>query len=315
MPKLNDKVKQRFGYENMPNLDELEQMAKLLLVNSDDSIDYHEPMQPNMIQVGGLQITPPKNLTAELKAFVESSSKGTVLMSLGTNIKSNSLGNERLTEIISTFAELPEYNFVWKFESEAKDLPIPITKNVFISKFLPQNDILAHPNVEAFITHSGGLSTQESLWYGKPMIAIPFIVDQKRSASKSVFLGVAVQLDFRTLNKRQLKSAILEILRNPKYTRNAKKISRDFQDKPQSSLDKAIWHIERVMRNPDSPKYKPITLQVGYLIANSFDVILILLVAFATLIFLAFKSFRAARYFLGSRNDKKMKRNWKSTWE
>lgn len=299
----------------MPNLEDLEQMTKLLIVNSDDAIDYHEAMQPNMIQVGGLQIEAPKNLTNELKKFVESSRKGTVLMSLGTNIKSNMLGDKRLSEIIKTFADLPQYNFVWKFESDEKDLPIAVPKNVFLSKFLPQNDILAHPNVKAFVTHSGGLSTSESLWYGKPMVAIPFIVDQKRTAAKSVFYEVGVSLDFRTINKKDFTAAILEILENPKYSRNAQKISRDFQDKPMSSLDTAIWHIERVLRNPDSPQYKPIALQVGYFIANSFDVMLILAFSFFLLIFIAFKSFTMAVHFLGgatnaaaARKDK-MKRN------
>lgn len=296
----------------MPELDEIEQMSKLMIINTDDSMDYSEALQPNMVQVAGLQIETPKNLSKEMKYFVESSQQGTVLMSLGTNVKSNELGNERLTEIIKTFAELPQYNFIWKFESDAKDLPIPITKNVFIAKFLPQNDILAHPEVKLFVTHSGALSTQESIWYGKPMVAIPFIVDQVRTSSKSVVLGIGVKLDFRNLNKEIFKSAILEVMTNSNFTEKIQRISKEFRDKPMRPLEKAIWHIEHVMRHPDSPAYKPITLQVGYFIANSYDVIFFLFAAFFTFIFIALKVFK---HFLGrsiatstSQIDK-MKRN------
>lgn len=105
-----------------------------------------------------------------MEKFISSAKKGTILMSLGTNMKSNMLGNERLTNILKTFAQLSDYNFIWKFESEPHELPIPPSKNVMIGKFLPQNDILANPKVVAFITHSGLLSTHESLYHATPMI-------------------------------------------------------------------------------------------------------------------------------------------------
>lgn len=111
-----------------------------------------------------------------MKSFINNGKKGSVLMSLGTNIKSNMLDKDILISILNTFEQLPQYNFLWKFESN--QLPIAQPKNVKIAKFLPQNDILAESNIKAFITHSGLLSTQESLWYGKPMVGIPFFSDQ-----------------------------------------------------------------------------------------------------------------------------------------
>jgi UDP:flavonoid glycosyltransferase YjiC (YdhE family) len=53
---------------------------------------------------------------------------------------------------------------------------------------------------------------------------------QYRAASQSVKFGVAVQLDFRVLGEESLKSAILEVLTNPSYAKNAKKISQNFQE-------------------------------------------------------------------------------------
>lgn len=106
----------------------------------------------------------------KIEKFISSGKKGTILMSLGTNIRSDLLGEKILTNFIRTFASLPEYNFIWKFESKEEDLPIKLSKNVMIGKFLPQNDILAHPKIVGFVSHAGQLSTHEALYHGVPVI-------------------------------------------------------------------------------------------------------------------------------------------------
>lgn len=59
---MDKKVRERFNFKDFPSLDELEKKTALMLVNSDNAVDYPEPLQPNMIQVGGLQIVDPKQL-------------------------------------------------------------------------------------------------------------------------------------------------------------------------------------------------------------------------------------------------------------
>lgn len=105
-----------------------------------------------------------------MEKFILSAKKGTILMSLGTNLQSSMLGDELLTKIIRTFEQLPDYNFLWKFEADPKSLPVKLSKNVMIEKFLPQNDILAHSKVVGFISHSGLLSSHEALYHGVPVI-------------------------------------------------------------------------------------------------------------------------------------------------
>lgn len=64
---------------------------------------------------------------------------------------------------------------LWKFEDESIDQLPP---NVMIRKWLPQADILAHPNVKVFITHCGLFGTQEGVHYAVPMLGMPFYCDQ-----------------------------------------------------------------------------------------------------------------------------------------
>lgn len=230
-------------------------------------------------------------------------------MSLGTNMKSNMLSKDTLTNILTTFAQMPRYNFIWKFESEIDELPVKPSKNVFIAKFFPQNDILAHPKVKAFVTHSGLLGTQEAMWYGKPMVGIPFFCDQKRTIDKSVQLGIGVEVNFRTLSVEGFKKAITTVLEDPSYSENSKRISKLFQDKPQKPLDTALWWIEYVIRNPKAPQSDPPNLKLGWFAANSYDVILTVLVAAHLLLFVVYKTAKGLKNLFTRTESKKIKRN------
>ena len=201
-PAIDKQMKEIYGSET-PYADDLDKKASIMLVNSHPAVDYPEPLPQNIIQVGGLQINDPKVVPDDINEFIKKGKKGTILMALGTNIKSDEIGQHAILNIIEAFRHMPDYNFLWKFESPA--MLKELSSNVMIKGWLPQNDILAHPQVKAFITHGGLLSTHEAVWHGVPMVIIPFIADQHRNCHKSVQNGIAVKVDYHTLNSEKLK--------------------------------------------------------------------------------------------------------------
>jgi glucuronosyltransferase len=227
--------------------------------------------------------------------FISNGRHGTILMSLGTNVKSENLSKETLKCILKVFAHFKNYNFVWKFEADPSDLPITPTENVLMKPFLPQNDILAHANVKAFITHTGLLSSQEALWYGKPLIAIPFFCDQQRNAERFKTMGVGVKVDFRTITEESFKAAIDAVISNKSFEENAQKFSKVFRDKPQKPLDVAIWWIEYVIRNPSASHFNSPTLKLGSFVSQSYDVILAFLVLIHIVAYMLFKMITCIR--------------------
>lgn len=52
---------------------------------------------------------------------------------------------------LDVFGRLKQ-NVIWKIENDTLS---NIPSNVKIAKWLPQSDILAHPNIVLFITHGG----------------------------------------------------------------------------------------------------------------------------------------------------------------
>lgn len=77
--------------------------------------------------------------------------------------------SDELRNIFTTvFAKLPQ-RILWKWETEEMEGK---PENVMLSKWLPQQDILAHPNMKIFISHMGQSSSQEALCHGKPVVMI-----------------------------------------------------------------------------------------------------------------------------------------------
>lgn len=153
-------MKVAFRDPNMPDARILLRKIILALCNVHFSIEKMEPLPPNIIPVGGLQIQEPKELDADLLQFIEQAKKGVVLFSLGTNVKSEFMDETRIRTFIEAFRQLPNYNFIWKYES---DMKIPLPSNVKTLGWVRQNDILAHPKTKAFISHCGLLGTQGSI--------------------------------------------------------------------------------------------------------------------------------------------------------
>nr|XP_019557270.2 UDP-glucuronosyltransferase 2B15-like [Aedes albopictus] len=300
-PKMDRMVQDYFQYKDMPYVPDMDRLSKIILVNAHHSIDFPEPAPPNLIPVGGLQIQKPKPLPKDIEDFINAGKKGAVLFSLGTNIRSDELGKERQQMFIDAIRQLPDYNFLWKFES---DLDLKLPKNLIIRKWLPQSDMLAHPKIKGFITHAGLLSMHEATWHGVPMIGIPFIADQHRNLEKCIRMGVAERIVFQTLATNQIRDTVHKVLETPSYRENMKRISSLFQDQPEKPLDRAIWWIEWVLRHPDYEGLQSPVLKLGFLRSNLVDVIGFFLLAFLIVFVMAKKMLRKGRHIDKQKKNK-----------
>ncbi|XP_053675393.1 UDP-glucosyltransferase 2-like [Anopheles nili] len=266
----------------LPDVEEFYRETKLVLLNANPIIQYTEPLMPNVIPVGGLQIIKPKPLPADLASLLDSAGPGGVIVfSLGTNVRSDTLGEARILAILRAMETLPEYTFLWKFESDA--MPRALPKNVNVRKWLPQNDLLSQPAVRLFITHSGLLSTQEAIWHGVPIIGFPVFADQYKNINYCVERGVGKRLNIADVNTEELVGAIREIMTTESYRTNMKRMSDLFRDQPEHPLDRAVWWVEWVLRHPDATEMLTHGTRLHWFVKYSYDVLIPLFGAIAIL--------------------------------
>lgn len=255
-------------------LSDLEKRTDLMFVNSDPAAnDFVESLPPNVIYVGGLQISKPKPLPDELKTFVEAGKKGSILFAMGTNFKTAMMNNKKHM-FFEAFRRLPDYNFLWKFD-EMNNLEKP--ENVLVNSWLPQADILAHSNVIAFISHCGLLSTHEAIWYGVPLIGLPIFTDQKRNCEISRRSGIAEVMELNELSADEIVKAIKKVLTDPKYRENIKIKSNVFRKQKETPMERALWWTEFLIENSADHLKSP-SQHMNFIKSNSYDVMFMLII-------------------------------------
>uniref|UniRef100_A0A1Q3FQU4 Putative ecdysteroid udp-glucosyltransferase n=1 Tax=Culex tarsalis TaxID=7177 RepID=A0A1Q3FQU4_CULTA len=306
LPATDKQIRQIPAFKNMPYIGSLQEKTMLVMVNSHHAVDFPEPIPQNMVLVGGLQIMDPKPLPDDIKKFIDSGRKGAILFSLGTNVLSSDLGDERIAMFMEAFRQFPEYNFLWKFEADLKNHRVP--KNVMIKKFLPQNDILAQRNIKLFITHAGLLSTHEATWHGVPMVGIPFIADQYRNLEKSLQARIAERLVIWTVSTEKIVATIRKVLEDDSYRVRMKAKSDLFRDQPEKPLERALWWIDWCLRHPKAETIRSPTVRLGPWKSELYDVKL-LLAAMVSLVVIGIRRALRGMFSTGSVVERKKKKN------
>ena len=164
--------------------------------------------------------------------------------------------------------------------------------NVLIGKWLPQDDILAHPNVKLFISHCGLGGVVESKCHGVPIVGMPLFGDQMGNLDAILAEGWAVKVDFATITEDNLMTAIQEVLQNPKYTNKVKYLADLYLDRPMNAKDTAIYWVEYVIKHKGAPHLRYAGADLNFLQYNSIDVIAFLIIVIYVVCLLISKVFK-----------------------
>ena len=250
-------VKQRFPNRLPDQYDIYDtERTMLSLVNSHPATHGPWPKYKNTIEIGGIHCKPGKKLPKDLETYLDSHPAGVVLVSFGSAFSSSHMSSEQLLIFQDSFRELG-FPILWKWDSE--DLT-GMPDNVLVKKWLPQNDILAHPNLRVFVTHGGLLSTQEALFHGVPLVGFPLANDQQANMMRAEENGFAIRLDLQTMSKELLTSAVKRAFADPEMKESMARMHKVFTDHSltgMTPLEHGVLAINYVMKNEGIKFLKP----------------------------------------------------------
>jgi MGT family glycosyltransferase len=168
-------------------------------------------------------------LVHELERWLDQhTDQGVVLAAFGTFVV---LRKEQI-EALATGLEGCGKQALWVLPERRQSLlpqrPLPFR----IEAHIDQNAVLAHPAVKAFVTHAGANSFMESLFWGKPMLAMPFMLDQPAYARKGVELGVATIADAHNMTADAIRRGLSQVLNDSRFAIAASRIGEALRRTP-----------------------------------------------------------------------------------
>ncbi|XP_065219038.1 UDP-glycosyltransferase UGT5-like isoform X40 [Planococcus citri] len=303
-------------FKSVPPMEDIIGNTSLLFTASNSVINGPIPLVPGVVDIGGIHIKPAKSLPKNIEKFINESKHGVVYFCMGSLLRGETFPPEKREAFLYAFSKIPQ-RVLWKWEGDV--LPGK-SDNIMISKWMPQRDILAHPNVKLFISHGGLLGTSEAVYEGVPVLGIPIFGDQRTNIKSLEANGAGELLDYNEISKEVVLEKIQRLLNDPKYKENAKLLSDRYRDRPMSPLDTAVYWTEYVIRHKGAPHLRTAAADMPwyqYLLLDVIAFIVAVLVAGLLIIYYTTKFILRAIYGLicgggakkGSSKSDKKKRN------
>lgn len=144
-----------------------------------------------------------------------------------------------------------------------------------VMKWLPQNDILAHPNIVLFMSQGGTFSTLKGISHGIPILMISFVYDQYRNAFRLASTWYGNYLNFQTITKESGLSSIQLMINDKSVQNKAKEISTIiYGDNLVHPMEEVMFWIEYVCRHKGAKHLKSHAINVSWFSYLLIDVFL-----------------------------------------
>lgn len=131
-------------FPGAPSIQELNSNVSLVLLNSHVSTNQPVPHVPNMVEIGGFHVYPPKKLPEDLQKYLDEAKEGIIYFSMGSNFQSKNFPDELRSSVLRAFSRV-NMKVLWKFEDDSLS---GVPKNVRLIKWAPQQDILGTGTIQ-----------------------------------------------------------------------------------------------------------------------------------------------------------------------
>lgn len=277
LPKY-ERVVQKHGLLRGRSMYDLVHGSSLWMLCTDLALEFPRPTLPNVVYVGGILTKPAGPLPQDLQSWVNGSSEhGFVLVSFGAGVKY--LSEDIAHKLAGALGRLPQ-KVIWRF-SGAK--PRNLGNNTKLLEWLPQNDLLGHPHIRAFLSHGGLNSIFETMYHGVPVVGIPLFGDHYDTMTRVQAKGMGILLEWKTVTEAELHAALVKVINDPSYRRRAQQLSEIHRDQPEHPVERTVYWIEYILRHRGAHHLRATVYQLSFWQYFLLDVAAVLLLAGALL--------------------------------
>lgn len=139
------------------------------------------------------------------------------------------LSREQLGVIVEVIEALgSEHRVLWKLPADQQALlPDALPGNLRIESWVPsQLGVLAHPHVKVFFNHGGGNGVNEGLYFGKPLLVLPFWVDCHDYAARVVESGTGLSVpNVPALDATKISGKLIRLLTERSFADRAAELA------------------------------------------------------------------------------------------
>uniref|UniRef100_UPI00398E3AAB 2-hydroxyacylsphingosine 1-beta-galactosyltransferase-like n=1 Tax=Pristiophorus japonicus TaxID=55135 RepID=UPI00398E3AAB len=285
LPKY-DAIMKKHNVKLSRSMMEIVQGSSMFLLCTDIALEFPRPSLPTVAFVGGILTGRANPLPEDLASWVEDTLDGVVVVSFGAGVKY--LSDDLTEKLAAALARLPQ-KVLWRFFGKK---PSCLGNNTKLMEWIPQNDLLGHQNVKAFLSHGGLNGIYEAIYHGVPVVGIPFFGDHYDIMTRIHAKRMGIFLSWHTMTKEDIYQAVVTVATDPRYKKQAMYLSKLHQDQPLHPVNRSVYWLDYVLRHDGATHLRPALYDLSFYQYYMLDVLAAFTVSAILFCYCSFKMVR-----------------------
>ncbi|MGH0138735.1 UNVERIFIED_CONTAM: hypothetical protein FKN15_037135 [Acipenser sinensis] len=127
--------------------------------------------------------------------------------------------------------------------------PSNLGNNTKLVEWMPQNDLLGHTNIKAFLSHGGLNSIYEAMYHGVPVVGIPLFGDHYDTMTRVQAKGMGILLEWKKMTEEELYQSMVKVIQDSRYRQDAQLLSQIHKDQPGHPVSRTVYWINYILRH------------------------------------------------------------------
>ncbi|MCP2170264.1 glycosyltransferase [Goodfellowiella coeruleoviolacea] len=197
--------------------------AVAVIGNSVFGVEYTFPGVPSHVKMLGAMVPtgePDRARHGDLFTWLDRH-ESVVYIGLGTITR---LAAHHVAALLDVVRELgPEHHVLWSMSTDQQRLlPAELPANLRVESWVPQPAVLAHTNVRVSVAHGGAGGANQGIYFGTPMLMVPFGWDNRDIAVRVVDSGAGLMIqDGWRLNADEIVGKLRRLLTENSFQERA----------------------------------------------------------------------------------------------